>query len=72
VPVALFVNVLKDQNPRVRLIAAWGLGRLGRGDASGAIVPLTVDPDPLVAHVAVNALVNSTPRARASPRSVRR
>jgi hypothetical protein len=38
-------------------MAAWGLGRLGRVESASAIVPLTVDSDPLVAHVAVNALV---------------
>ncbi|MEA2711544.1 MAG: hypothetical protein QOF78_4145 [Phycisphaerales bacterium] len=53
----LFVAALKDANPRVRLIAAWGLGRLGHANAAAAIVPLTIDPDPLVAHVAVNTLV---------------
>ena len=48
---------LSDKNPRVRLIAAWGLGRLGRAAVADSIVPLTIDTDPLVAHVAVNALV---------------
>ena len=54
---APFVAALRDPSPRVRLIAAWALGRLGARDAAEAIVPLTTDADPLVAHVAVNSLV---------------
>lgn len=34
-----------------------GTGRLGARDTAKQIVPLTIDPDPLVAHVAVNSLV---------------
>lgn len=52
-----FTQALRDPDPRVRLVAAWGLARLGHVDAAGAIVPLTTDPDPLVSHVAVNSLV---------------
>jgi len=58
VPVEPFVKALKDPNPRVRLIAAWGLGRLNRTETSAAIMPLLADPDFLVAHVAGNALVS--------------
>ena len=53
-----FVKGLKDPNPRVRLIAAWGLGRLNRAETAPAIMPLLADADFLVAHVAGNALVS--------------
>ncbi|HEV2294676.1 MAG TPA: HEAT repeat domain-containing protein [Tepidisphaeraceae bacterium] len=56
-PAAPFLDALRDPNPRVRLIAAWGLARLGHVNAAPSILPLTGDSDPLVAHVAVNALV---------------
>jgi putative heme-binding domain-containing protein len=58
VPIEPFVKALKDSNPRVRLIAAWGLGRLNHTETAPAIVPLLADPDFLVAHVAGNALVS--------------
>jgi putative heme-binding domain-containing protein len=57
VSAAPFVDALRDPNPRVRLIAAWGIARLGHADAAPAILPLTADSDPLVSHVAMNALV---------------
>jgi putative heme-binding domain-containing protein len=57
IPIEPFAKGLTDQNPRVRLQSVVGLGRLGRSDAAAAIVERTADPDPLVAHVAVNALV---------------
>jgi putative heme-binding domain-containing protein len=56
-PVAAFVTALGDQDPRVRLIAAWGVGRLGAAAAADALVQRLADADPLVAHVAVNSLV---------------
>ncbi|MCY2965413.1 MAG: c-type cytochrome, partial [Planctomycetota bacterium] len=58
-----FVAGLKDPNPRVRLQAVRGLGRfhLVSGDRARAVasrmLPLTVDRDPLVAHLAVRSLV---------------
>ncbi len=52
--IAAHVN---DANPRVRLQAALALGRLGQVASAPAILPLTADPDPMVAHVAVKALV---------------
>jgi putative heme-binding domain-containing protein len=52
-----FITALRDPNPRVRLIAAWSLARLGHDDAAPTMVTLTADADPLVAHVAVNSLV---------------
>lgn len=59
---AEFVAGLKDPNPRVRLQAARGLGRFGQlvggpEDVIGKLIALTVDPDPLVAHIAVDSLV---------------
>ncbi len=50
-------SYLQDPNPRVRLQAVVALGKLGQADDALAILPLTADPDPLVAHVAVKALV---------------
>lgn len=58
VPTALFVHALQDPNPRVRMQAALGLARLARADAAVALVPFSVDPDPLVAHVVIRALVD--------------
>jgi putative membrane-bound dehydrogenase-like protein len=55
--VALISKYIADPNPRVRLQAAIALGRVGQVDQAPAILPLTADPDPLVAHVAVKALV---------------
>ncbi|HWE00802.1 MAG TPA: discoidin domain-containing protein [Tepidisphaeraceae bacterium] len=57
VPVKPLLDALTDANPRVRLVGAWGLGRLGDAQAASAILPLTADADFLVAHVAVKALV---------------
>ncbi|HTL28187.1 MAG TPA: HEAT repeat domain-containing protein, partial [Tepidisphaeraceae bacterium] len=54
---APLIEGLRDTNPRVRLIAAWGLARLGKTDAATAILPLTDDEDPIVAHVATNSIV---------------
>ena len=48
---------LADTNPRVRFQAVVALGRLGHVEDASEILPLTADPDPLVAHVAVKALV---------------
>ncbi len=56
--IASFQKALTDTNPRVRLQAAVLLGRLGLVDSASAILPLVADPDPLVAHVAIKALVS--------------
>ena len=48
---------LADADPRVRLQAIIALARLGRTEAAGKIVPLTSDPDVLVKHIAVRALM---------------
>jgi putative heme-binding domain-containing protein len=62
-PVEPFVRGLADPDPRVRLQAVRGLGRFaspGPGLPAAvveAMVPLTHDRDPLVAHVAIDSLV---------------
>ena len=48
---------LTDRDPRVRLQSVVALGRLGHVEDAPAILPLTADLDPRVAHVAVKALV---------------
>ena len=50
-------KALSDPDPRVRLQAAIAAGRLGQVDRAPALLGLTADADPLVAHVAVKALV---------------
>ncbi len=44
VPTSSFVEALKDNNPRVRLAALVGLGRLGETSAAESILPLSVPP----------------------------
>jgi putative heme-binding domain-containing protein len=56
-PIEPFIAGCKDADPRVRLVAAWGLARLGRVEGIAAVLPLAGDADPLVQHVAINALV---------------
>jgi len=56
VPSAPFINGLTDDNPRVRLQAVTGLGRLDKKDAAQAMLPRVADSDPIVSHVAINAL----------------
>jgi putative heme-binding domain-containing protein len=56
VPSQPFVAALNDPNPRVRLQAITGLGRLGKAEAAAAILPHTADADYTVAHIAVQAL----------------
>ncbi len=54
-----FVDALSDANPRVRLQAVRGLGRFSKlpREVEEKILPLTVDRDPVVAHVAIDSLV---------------
>lgn len=55
---ATFVAALTDANPRVRLIAAYGLGKLSASpEAAQKLVPLVADADPLVSHVAIQSLI---------------
>ncbi|MBS0207164.1 MAG: discoidin domain-containing protein [Planctomycetes bacterium] len=62
-PVEPFVEAFSDPNPRVRMQAARGLGRFRLTsptrltDAVAKLIPLTVDRDPLVAHIAIDSLV---------------
>lgn len=48
----LFVQSLKDPNPRVRVQAAIGIGHFGKPQLAAALVPVTADTDPLVRHAA--------------------
>jgi putative heme-binding domain-containing protein len=57
VPIAPYLAGLKDPNPRVRVMAAWGLNRLGRPEAIKPLMPLLADSDPIVAHVAMQSLI---------------
>jgi len=54
-----FVEALSDANARVRLQAARGLGRFGKlsREVLAKLLPLAVDRDPVVAHVAIDSLV---------------
>ena len=56
IPGNVFAAALADANPRVRLQAATALGRLGKAQSAGALLPLVADSDTLVAHLAVHAL----------------
>ncbi|MBI3856713.1 MAG: HEAT repeat domain-containing protein [Planctomycetes bacterium] len=54
----LYAAALNDPDPRVRLQALTALARLGQKEAAASIFPLTADPDPVVAHVAVQSLIS--------------
>ena len=56
VPVKPFISALNDRDPRVRLQAATGLGRLGKPEAAAALLPHTADADPVVSHIAIQSL----------------
>jgi putative heme-binding domain-containing protein len=56
-PVELFEKALAADNPRVRLQAIIGLARIGKTEPAKALIPLTGDKDPVIAHTAVQALV---------------
>ena len=55
--VDIFVAALADTDPRVRLKASWGLGRLGDVEAAPALLSKLRDKDATVAHVALESLV---------------
>jgi putative membrane-bound dehydrogenase-like protein len=57
VPVEPFVAGLEDPDPRVRLQAAIGLGRLGKAAGAAPLTTVVADDDPLVAHAAIKSLV---------------
>ncbi len=61
VPIEPFIEGLRDSDPRVRLQAAAGLGRLGKPEGTEALLGAAADPDPLVAHAAVRSLVSLRP-----------
>ena len=54
---APFVTALKDADPDVRVQAITSLVRLGASSSASALVPLTADSDPAIAHLARQALV---------------
>ncbi len=55
---APLVAALTDADARVRMVAAWGLGRVNTDRAAlEQLVPLVADGDPLVSHVAIASLV---------------
>jgi putative membrane-bound dehydrogenase-like protein len=56
-PLTLFAQSLKDANPRVRLQAVIGLARVGKKESAAVLLPMVADADPVVAHVAVQALI---------------
>ena len=58
IPTEPFLTALADPNPRVRLQAVTGLGRLGKVETADRILPLTADSDYTVAHLAVQILVS--------------
>ena len=64
----LFVDALNDGNPRVRVQAAIGLGRLRDPSLSDKLVPLTADKDWNVRHAAMQSLRSSTAPKRVSLR----
>jgi putative membrane-bound dehydrogenase-like protein len=57
IPLAPFVGAAEDKNPRVRATAISAFARIGEPKAAFVLVPLTSDPDRMVAHMAINALV---------------
>jgi len=57
VPQTLFVEALTAPDPRVVLEGITGLRRMGATNAADALMPLTASDDPVIANVAVNALV---------------
>ncbi len=56
VPAQPFIAALADANPRVRLQAVTGLGRLQKREAAAALIPLAADADAAVAHLATRTL----------------
>lgn len=56
-PVDVFVKAVGDANPRVRKRAVIGLAQIGDKANADCLLPLVSDADPVVAHLAINALV---------------
>ncbi|HZE98185.1 MAG TPA: PVC-type heme-binding CxxCH protein, partial [Planctomycetota bacterium] len=53
----LYKDALASADARVRLQAVTALVRIGDPDSAAAIFPVSADPDPVVAHVAVQGLI---------------
>ena len=58
-PREAFVKALTHDDPRVRRAALFGLWREGSPESIAAIMPSTVDADPLVAHTARRAVIET-------------
>jgi len=58
IPLAPVMHGLFDENPRSRLEACIAMARLKLIDLAREMTPLLADPDPIVAHTAVQALVS--------------
>jgi putative membrane-bound dehydrogenase-like protein len=52
-----FVDALKVPDPRARKEALLGMGRLRFSNSVASMLPLLADPDPIVAHTAVQTLI---------------
>ena len=55
---ALFVTALSDADPDVKVQAITSLVRLGATGSADALAPLMGNADPVIAHLAYNALVS--------------
>jgi putative membrane-bound dehydrogenase-like protein len=61
VPVPRLVAALASPDPRTRKEALISLARLNQTDKASAMLPLTGDADPIVAHTAVEVLMRMQP-----------
>ncbi|MEO6810039.1 MAG: HEAT repeat domain-containing protein, partial [Isosphaeraceae bacterium] len=57
VPAEPIIAALKDKNPRVRRQGVESLARLGKTVHAPSLTLLLADPDPIVAHTTVKALI---------------
>ncbi|MEX0818830.1 MAG: heme-binding protein, partial [Pirellulaceae bacterium] len=57
IPLAPIMHGLFDNNPRTRLETCIAMARLKLIDLARELTPLLADPDPIVAHTAVQALI---------------
>ena len=58
-PSAAFVKALTHDSPRVRRAALFGLWREGSPESIAAIMRTTIDTDPIVAHTARRAIIET-------------
>ncbi len=56
-PLAEVAATLKSDSPRARRAAVFSLWRQGSPEAAKAIIPATIDADPIVSHTARRALL---------------